>query len=115
MRDEPTLSGVRIREELEKLGYSCGKTILDDLLREPRPRHLKPRSNQRTRYRLGELAQLDLMEPAPGGPGRLRRDPARLPRPFRFEEATASKIPHSGGSTHPPRSPASGTTRPIGP
>jgi hypothetical protein len=34
--DEPTLSGTRIREELEKLGYDGGKSILDDLLRELR-------------------------------------------------------------------------------
>ena len=34
---EPTLSGVRIREEIEELGYCGGKTILDDLLRELRP------------------------------------------------------------------------------
>jgi len=62
--DEPTLSGVRIREELETLGYRGGKTILDDLLRELRPRFLPPpRSFQRTRYRPGELAQFDLCEP----------------------------------------------------
>jgi transposase len=64
LADEPTLSGVRIREELEKLGYVGGKTILDDLLRELRPRFLPPpRSFQRTRYRPGELAQFDLCEP----------------------------------------------------
>jgi len=40
LADEPTLSGVRIREELERLGYVGGKTILDDLLRELRPRFL---------------------------------------------------------------------------
>ncbi len=62
--DAPTLSGVRVREELEKLGYRGGKTILDDLLRELRPRFLPPpRSFQRTRYRPGELAQFDLCEP----------------------------------------------------
>jgi transposase len=62
--DEPALSGVRIREELEKLGYRGGKTILDDLLRELWPRFLPPpRSFQRTRYRPGELAQFDLCEP----------------------------------------------------
>jgi transposase len=61
---EPTLSGVRIREELEGLGYVGGKTILYDLLRELRPRFLPPpRSFQRTRYRPGELAQFDLCEP----------------------------------------------------
>jgi transposase len=64
LADEPTLSGVRIREELERLGYDGGKTILDDLLRELRPRFLPPpRSFQRTRYRPGELAQFDLCEP----------------------------------------------------
>lgn len=51
LADEPTLSGVRIREELEMLGYEGGKTIIDDLLRELRPRFLPPpRSYQRTRY-----------------------------------------------------------------
>ena len=64
LADEPTLSGVRVREELERLGYEGGKTILDDLLRELRPRFLPPpRSYQRTRYRPGELAQFDLCEP----------------------------------------------------
>jgi transposase len=64
LADEPTLSGVRVREELERLGYSGGKTILDDLLRELRPRFVPPpRSYQRTRYRPGELAQFDLCVP----------------------------------------------------
>jgi hypothetical protein len=50
LADEPTLSGVRVREEIEKLGYGGGKTIVDDLLRELRPRLLPPpRSFQRTR------------------------------------------------------------------
>lgn len=75
--DEPMLSGVRIREELEQLGYDGGKTILDDLLRELRPRFLPPpRSFQRTRYRPGELAQFDLCEPRgeiPVGWGQTRR------------------------------------------
>jgi transposase len=77
LADEPTLSGVRIREELENLGYVGGKTILDDLLRELRPRFLPPpRSFQRTRYRPGELAQFDLCEPRreiPVGRGQTRR------------------------------------------
>jgi transposase len=75
--DEPTLSGARIREELEKLGYRGGKTILDDLLRELRARLLPPpRSFQRTRYRPGELAQFDLCAPRseiPVGYGQTRR------------------------------------------
>ncbi len=75
--DEPRLSGVRIREELEEQGYAGSKTILDDLLRELRPRFLPPpRSFQRTRYRPGELCQFDLCEPrseVPVGYGQTRR------------------------------------------
>jgi transposase len=64
LEDEPTLSGVRILEEIRELGYEGGKTILDDRLREVRPRYLPPpRSFQRTVYRPGELAQFDLTEP----------------------------------------------------
>ncbi len=77
LADEPRLSGVRIREEIEKEGYDGSKTILDDLLRELRPRFLPPpRSFQRTRYRPGELAQFDLCEPRqeiPVGYGQSRR------------------------------------------
>lgn len=77
LADEPRLSGVRIREELEKEGYEGSKTILDDLLRELRPRFSPPpRSFQRTRYRPGELAQFDLCEPRraiPVGYGQSRR------------------------------------------
>ncbi len=77
LQDEPRLSGVRIREEIEKDGYEGSKTILDDLLRELRPRFLPPpRSFQRTRYRPGELAQFDLCEPRrpiPVGYGQSRR------------------------------------------
>jgi transposase len=77
LADEPRLSGVRIREEIEKQGYDGSKTIVDDLLRELRPRFLPPpRSFQRTRYRPGELAQFDLCEPRsaiPVGYGQGRR------------------------------------------
>ena len=75
--DDPTLSGVRIREEIEGLGYSGSKTILDEHLREIRPRYLPPpRSFQRTVYRPGELCQFDLCEPKgeiPVGWGQSRR------------------------------------------
>jgi transposase len=77
LAEEPKLSGVRIREQIEEQGYEGGKTILDDLLRELRPRFLPPpRSFQRTRYRPGELAQFDLCEPRapiPVGYGQARR------------------------------------------
>lgn len=75
--DEPTLSGVRILEEIQALGYGGGKTILDDRLRELRPRYLPPpRSFQRTIYRPGELCQFDLTEPRseiPVGWGQTRK------------------------------------------
>lgn len=77
LEDDPTLSGVRIREEITVEGYDGGKSILDDLLRELRPRYLPPpRSFQRTVYRPGELAQFDLTEPrreVPVGHGQTRR------------------------------------------
>jgi len=76
LEENSALSGVRIREEIEKLGYDGSKTILDDLLRELRPRHATPRSFQRTRYRPGELCQFDLCEPReeiPVGFGQTRR------------------------------------------
>ncbi len=80
--DEPTLSGVRIREEIaEERAIDGGKTILDDYLRELRPRYLPPpRTHQRTVYRPGELCQFDLCEPQreiPVGHGQTR---ARLRR-----------------------------------
>lgn len=75
--DEPTLSGVRILEEITEAGYRGGKTILDELLRELRPRFLPPpRTHQRTIYRPGELCQFDLCEPRreiPVGHGQMRR------------------------------------------
>jgi transposase len=77
LADEPRLSGVRIREEIDKEGYAGSQTILDELLRELRPRYLPPpRSFQRTRYRPGELCQFDLCEPRspiPVGYGQSRR------------------------------------------
>ena len=77
LQDEPRLSGVRVREEIEEAGYDGSKTILDDMLRELRPRFLPPpRSFQRTRYRPGELCQVDLCEPRsliPVGYGQSRR------------------------------------------
>ena len=75
--DEPTLSGVRILEEIQLDGYDGGQTILDVLLRELRSRYLPPpRSFQRTVYRPGELCQFDLTEPrreVPVGWGQTRR------------------------------------------
>ncbi len=75
--ENPTLSGVRILEEIRALGYSGGKTILNDHLADIRPRFQPPpRTYQRTTYRPGELAQIDLMElkePVPVGYGQMRK------------------------------------------
>lgn len=63
------LSGVRILEEITALGYTGSKTILDDLLRELRPRYAPPpRTFQKTIYKPGERAQFDLMELQKGVP-----------------------------------------------
>jgi transposase len=64
LAEEPRLPGARVRELIGELGYRGGQTILDDHLREVRPRFLPaPRTYQRTRYRPGELCQFDLWEP----------------------------------------------------
>jgi hypothetical protein len=76
LRSDPRLPGKRIRELIEELGYEGGKTILDDYLRELRPRYLPRRTYQRTVYRPGELVQFDLFEPRepiPVGHGQTRR------------------------------------------
>jgi hypothetical protein len=77
LEEGPTLSGVRILEEITEAGYEGSKTILDDLLRDLRPRYLPPpRTHQRTIYRPGELCQFDLCEPKreiPVGHGQTRR------------------------------------------
>lgn len=76
LKNEPKLQGKRIREEIEKLGYEGGKTILDDYLREVRPLYLPPRTRQRTSYRPGELLQFDVWEPSheiPVGYGQTRK------------------------------------------
>jgi len=77
LTENPTLSGVRILEEIRLLGYQGGKSILNDLLAEIRPRFAPaPRTFQRTTYQPGELLQFDLMElreEVPVGWGQTRR------------------------------------------
>ena len=76
LKDDPKLSGVRVRELIEPLGFDGGKTIVDDYLREVRPLFLRPRTHQRTVYRPGEICQWDLWEPSapvPVGHGQVRR------------------------------------------
>ncbi len=70
------LTGVRVRELIEPLGYDGGKSIVDDYLREVRPLFMKARTHQRTVYRPGEICQWDLWEtsePVPVGHGQTRR------------------------------------------
>ncbi|MCA1677880.1 MAG: IS21 family transposase [Actinobacteria bacterium] len=74
--EDPLIPNTRLRELIEELGYEGGKTILDEHLRELRPRYLRPRTYQRTVYRPGELCQFDLWEPrepVPVGHGQTRR------------------------------------------
>lgn len=72
-----SLSGARVFEEIEALGYGGGMSILLALLRELRPQFAPlPRTFQKTVYRPGELAQIDLVqlkEPIPVGFGQVRR------------------------------------------
>lgn len=76
LRADPRMPGTRVRELIEELGYEGGKTILDDHLREVRPRFAPRRTYQRTVYRPGEICQFDLWEPkaeVPVGHGQTRR------------------------------------------
>ncbi len=72
---DAALPGVRIGELLEPLGWSGGKTILDDYLREVRPLFQSARTTQRTVYRPGEICQFDVWQPrleVPVGYGQTR-------------------------------------------
>jgi transposase len=77
LRDDPKLPGVRVRELLEPLGCTAGKTVVDDYLREVRPLFAPPaRTFQRTVYRPGEICQFDVWQPrdeVPVGHGQTRQ------------------------------------------
>jgi transposase len=76
LRGNPKLTGVRIREMIEPMGFAGGKSIVDDYLREVRPLFATRRTFQRTIYRPGEICQFDLWEPSahvPVGHGQTRR------------------------------------------
>jgi len=76
LRRDAKLTGVRVRELIEPLGYRGGKSIVDGYLREVRPLFVKLRTHQRTVYRPGEICQWDLWEtsaPVPVGHGQTRR------------------------------------------
>jgi transposase len=76
LREDPKLSGVRVRELLAPLGCAAGKTVVDDYLREVRPLFAPPpRVFQRTVYRPGEICQFDVWRPreeVPVGHGQAR-------------------------------------------
>ncbi len=76
LRSDHRMPATRIRELIAELGYEGGKTILDDHLREVRPRFAPRRTYQRTVYRPAEICQFDLWEPRaeiPVGHGQTRR------------------------------------------
>jgi transposase len=76
LRSDPKLTGVRVRELIEPLGYAGGKSIVDDYLREVRPLFAPKRTFQRTVYRPGEICQFDLWQPkreVPVGHGQTRK------------------------------------------
>lgn len=76
LRADHRMPGTRIRELIAELGYEGGRTILDEHLREVRPRLTPRRTYQRTVYRPGEICQFDLWEPReeiPVGHGQTRR------------------------------------------
>jgi len=76
LRTNAKLTGVRVRELIEPLGFDGQKTIVDDYLREVRPLFRSARTYQRTVYRPGEICQFDLWEPSvevPVGHGQTRR------------------------------------------
>ena len=76
LRDDPKLTGVRVRELLEPLGCAAGKTVVDDYLREVRPLFLPPpRTFGRGVWRQGEVCQFDVWQPReeiPVGHGQTR-------------------------------------------
>jgi transposase len=76
LKADAKLPGVRVRELLEPLGCTAGKTVVDDYLREVRPLFAPPaRTFQRTVYRPGEVCQFDVWQPrdeVPVGRGQTR-------------------------------------------
>lgn len=57
--EDPKVAATVVRENLQRLGYTGGISILKERLAELRPGFVAARSYQRTSYLPGELAQLD--------------------------------------------------------
>jgi hypothetical protein len=53
LRADPRMPGTRVRELIAELGCGASKSLVDNYLREVRPRYLPRRIYQRTVYRLG--------------------------------------------------------------
>lgn len=73
---DASLPSQRIREMITELGYSGGRSICDDFIREARPFFKQPRTFQKTEYRPGEILQFDLWRPKreiPVGFGQTRK------------------------------------------
>jgi transposase len=74
--EDARVPGEVILERLREAGYEGSRTILNDLLREVRPRFAPARTYQRTRYVAGQVCQFDLWHvtrPVPVGCGQVRR------------------------------------------
>ena len=78
---DPKLPGVRVRELLEPLGCTAGKTVVDDYLREVRPL-FAPRAEDVSADGLSAGRDLPVrrLAAARGGAGRARPDAPRLGR-----------------------------------
>jgi hypothetical protein len=76
LRRDPPLTGVRVRELLEPLGFDGGKTIVDDYLREVRPLFVRLRDASADVVPPWGVLPVGSWEPSgpvPVGHGRLRR------------------------------------------
>lgn len=59
LRQDPTVRCPVILQQLRRLGYAGGRTILKDYLQQVRPQFLAAQSYQRTTYLPGEIGQAD--------------------------------------------------------
>ena len=76
LAEDGRVPGEVILERLREAGYAGSRTILNDLLRELRPRFAPARTYQRTRYQPGAVCQFDLWHvtrPVPVGSGQERQ------------------------------------------
>jgi transposase len=76
LAEDARVPGEVILERLREAGYEGSRTILNDLLRELRPRFAPARTFQRTRYEPGAVCQFDLWHvtrPVPVGCGQERQ------------------------------------------